>query len=320
MNAQRQYIGGTWRDGAEGLPVLNPSDGQAMARIARGTAADVDAAVQAAQAALDGAWGKLDATARGRLLLRMAELIRRDAERLARMESEDVGKPLTLARNDAAVCARYLEYYGGAADKVHGETIPFQNGFTVVTVWEPHGVTAHIVPWNYPLQMTGRSVAPALAMGNAIGLKPAEDTPMTAFALARLSEEAGLPPGAFNVVTGLGEEAEAALSAHPGVGHISFTGSNEVGALVQAAAKNAVPVTLELGGKSPQVVFADADLDEAAATVVRGIVQNAGQTCTAGSRVLIEEGIYDGFTADLARRFRARGWGRRAKTSTSARS
>jgi len=303
MNTQQHYIGGTWRGASEGLPVFNPSDGQVMARIARGTAADVDDAVQAA---LDGAWGKLDATARGRQLCRLADLIRRDAESLARTESEDVGKPLTLARNDVAVCARYFEYYGGAADKVHGETIPYQNGFTVATIWEPHGVTAHIVPWNYPLQMTGRSVAPALAMGNAIVLKPAEDTSLTALALARLAEEAGFPPGAFNVVTGLGEEVGAALSAHPGVGHISFTGSNEVGALIQAAAaKNAVPVTLELGGKSPQIVFADADLDEAAATVVKGIIQNSGQTCTAGSRVLIEDSVYDDFTADLAQRFRA---------------
>ena len=304
MNMQQHYIGGTWRGASESLPVLNPSDGQVMARIARGTAVDIDAAVQAAQAALDGDWAKLDATARGRRLCRLADLIRRDAESLARMESEDVGKPLTLARNDVAVCARYFEYYGTAADKVHGETIPFQNGFTVMTVWEPHGVTAHIVPWNYPLQMTGRSVAPALAMGNAIVLKPAEDTSLTALALARLAEEAGFPPGAVNVVTGLGEEAGAALSAHPGVGHISFTGSNEVGALIQAAAaKNAVPVTLELGGKSPQIVFADAALDDAATTIVKGITQNAGQTCSAGSRVLIEDGIYDDFTADLARRF-----------------
>jgi len=306
MDTHPHYIGGQWQTARDGIDVVNPSDGQIMARIARGRAADVDAAVTAAQAALDGAWGKLTATERGRLLCRLAELIRRDAEDLARTESEDVGKPMTLARNDVAVCARYFEYYGGAADKVHGETIPFVNDFTVLTVWEPHGVTAHIVPWNYPLQMTGRSVAPALAMGNAIVLKPAEDTSLSALMLARLAEEAGFPPGAFNVVTGLGEEAGAALSAHPGVGHISFTGSNEVGTLIQAAAaKNAVPVTLELGGKSPQLVFADANLSEAAATVVRGITANAGQTCSAGSRVLIEESIYDAFTTDLAHRFSA---------------
>jgi aldehyde dehydrogenase (NAD+) len=204
------------------------------------------------------------------------------------------------------VCARYFEYYGTAADKVHGETIPFHDGFTVMTVWEPHGVTAHIVPWNYPLQMTGRSVAPALAMGNAIVLKPAEDTSLSGLALARLAEEAGFPAGAFNVVTGLGEEVGAALSAHPGISHISFTGSTEVGTLIQtAAAKNTIPVTLELGGKSPQLVFADADLAEAADTIVKGITQNSGQTCSAGSRVLIQDSIYDSFTGALAKRFAA---------------
>ncbi len=304
MDRQHHYIAGEWRPAAAGIDVVNPSDGQVMAQIARGTAVDADAAVSAARDALAGAWGKLTATERGRLLGRLAELIRRDAEKLAHTESEDVGKPLTLARNDVAVCARYFEYYGAAADKVHGETIPFVSDFTVLTVWEPHGVTAHIVPWNYPLQMTGRSVAPALAMGNAIVLKPAEDTSLTALMLARLTEEAGFPPGAFNVVTGLGEEVGAALAAHPGIGHISFTGSNEVGTLIQAAAaKNAVPVTLELGGKSPQLVFADANLVDAAATVVRGITANAGQTCSAGSRVLIEDAIYDDFTAELGRRF-----------------
>ena len=306
MQTREHFIGGEWHASAESIPVLNPSDGRLMARIAKGTAADVDAAVVAGHAARTGVWGRLDATARGRLLCRFADLIRRDAERIARIESEDVGKPLTLARNDVEVCARYFEYYGAAADKVHGETIPFQPGFTVLTVWEPHGVTAHIVPWNYPLQMTGRSVAPALAMGNAIVLKPAEDTSLSALELARLAREAGFPPGAFNVVTGLGEEVGAALSAHPGIGHVSFTGSNEVGTLIQAAAaQNAVPVTLELGGKSPQIVFADADLATAATTVVRAITQNAGQTCTAGSRVLVDAAIYESFTADLATRFRA---------------
>jgi aldehyde dehydrogenase (NAD+) len=306
MQTQQQFIGGSWRAGAQTLPIINPSDGQEVGRIARGTAADVDAAVRAGLAALEGEWGRTDAAARGRLLLRMAEFIRRDAESLAKLESLDVGKPLSQARTDVTVCARYFEYYAGAADKVHGETIPFQDGFTVMTVWEPHGVTAHILPWNYPLQMTGRSIAPALAMGNAIVVKPAEDTSLTALALARLAEEAGFPAGVFNVVTGLGEEAGAALCAHPGVSHISFTGSPEVGTLVQtAAAQRTIPVTLELGGKSPQVVFADADLNDAAATITRAITQNSGQTCSAGSRVIIEDRAYDSFTADLAKRFKA---------------
>lgn len=306
MSIHQHYIGGAWEAGADTLPVLNPSDGQEMARIARGGAAEIDRAVRAAQGALDGAWGRLDAAARGRLMLRLADLIRRDRESLARLESEDVGKPMSLARSDVDFAARYFEYYGGAADKVHGDTIPFQNGYTVMTVWEPHGVTGHIVPWNYPIQMTGRSVAPALAMGNAAVLKPAEDTSLSALALARLAEEAGFPAGAFNVVTGLGEEAGAALSAHPGIGHISFTGSTEVGTLIQsAAARNTIPVTLELGGKSPQVVFADANLDDAAGTITRGITQNSGQTCSAGSRVLVEERVYDRFMDELSARFRA---------------
>lgn len=306
MNAHQNFIGGTWIGAQATLPVINPSDGQVMGEIARGGAAEIDRAVEAAQAALDGEWGRLDAAARGRLLLALSGLIRRDHERLARMESEDVGKPLTLARGDVTVCARYFEYYGGAADKVHGDTIPFQNGFTVMTVYEPHGVVGVISPWNYPLQMSGRSIAPALAMGNAVVLKPAEDTSLTALALAALAEEAGFPKGALNVVTGLGEEAGAALASNPGIHHISFTGSREVGSLIQAAAaRNTIPVTLELGGKSPQIVFADADLAEAGGVIVRAITQNAGQTCSAGSRVLIEDGIYDRFTADLADRFRA---------------
>lgn len=306
MNVHRHFIGGDWIGGVATLPVVNPSDGQVMAEIARGGAPEIDRAVAAAEAALAGEWGRLDAVSRGRLLTKLSELIRRDAEALARLESEDVGKPLTLARGDVQVCARYFEYYGGAADKVHGDTIPFQAGFTVMTVYEPHGVVGVIVPWNYPLQMTGRSVAPALAMGNAVVLKPAEDTSLTALALARLAAEAGFPAGALNVVTGLGEEAGAALAAHPGIHHVSFTGSREVGTLIQAAAaRNTIPVTLELGGKSPQIVFADADLDEAGAVITRAVTQNAGQTCSAGSRVIVEDAVYDRFTADLARRFEA---------------
>ncbi len=306
MTNPSHYIGGAWVAAKATLPVVNPSDGQAIGQIGRGGADEIDAAVRAGHAALDGDWGRLDAAARGRLLLRLADLIRRDVEKFAKLESEDVGKPLAQARADANVMARYFEYYGGAADKVHGETIPFQTGFTALTFYEPHGVTGHIVPWNYPMQMMGRSVAPALAMGNAIVLKPAEDTSLTALALAALTEEAGFPKGVFNVVTGLGEEAGAALTAHPGIGHVSFTGSREVGMLVQqAAAKNVIPVTLELGGKSPQIVFADADFADAANTIVRGITQNAGQTCSAGSRVLIEDRIYDEFAGELARRFKA---------------
>ncbi|MFC4169787.1 aldehyde dehydrogenase family protein [Teichococcus aestuarii] len=304
MQTHGHWIGGRSIAAERHIPVINPSDGHAFARIARGGQAEIDAAVRAAQAALDGPWGRLSATERGRLLTRLATLIERDAEALAQAESRDVGKPIRQARADATACARYFEFYGSSADKMHGDTIPYADGMTVLTVWEPHGVTGHIVPWNYPMQIVGRSVGAALAMGNACVLKPAEDASLSSLMLAELAAEAGFPEGVWNVVTGLGEEAGAALTAHPGISHVSFTGSPEVGTLVQAAAaRNTIPVTLELGGKSPQLVFQDADLDTAAATVMNGIIQNAGQTCSAGSRVLVQAGIFDRFVADLAGRF-----------------
>jgi aldehyde dehydrogenase (NAD+) len=302
------FVGGAWRRGASGetLPLLDPSDGSLLAEIARGNAADIDAAVQAARAALAGPWGALTAAERGRILLKMSALALEQADELARLEALDVGKPVKQGRADAVALARYLEFYGGAADKVHGETIPFANGYTALTLREPHGVTAHIVPWNYPMQIIGRSVGAALAMGNACVLKPAEEACLTALAFARIAERAGMPAGALNVVPGLGEEAGAALSGHPDINHISFTGSVAVGALIQAAAaKNAVPVTLELGGKSPQLVFADADLDDALPFLVNAGIQNAGQTCSAASRILVERAVFDQVVARMAERYRA---------------
>jgi aldehyde dehydrogenase (NAD+) len=225
---------------------------------------------------------------------------------LAELEAIDVGKPLKQARADALALARYMEFYGGAADKVHGETIPYLDGYTVYTLREPHGVTGHIVPWNYPMQIIGRSVGAALAMGNAAVLKPAEEACLTALAFARIAEEAGLPAGALNVVSGLGEEAGAALAAHRDVNHVSFTGSVAVGALVQsAAAANIVPVTLELGGKSPQIVFDDADLDKALPFLVNAGIQNAGQTCSAASRILVQRGVRDELLERMGERYAA---------------
>ena len=302
------FIGGQWRDGAarETLPLLNPSDGNRLADIARGNGADIDAAVVAAQAALDGDWGRLTAAERGRALLRLSQRVLAAAEDLAQLEALDVGKPLKQGRADALALARYLEFYAGAADKVMGETIPFAAGYTALTLREPHGVTGHIVPWNYPMQIIGRSVGAALAMGNACVLKPAEEACLTALAFAQLAAEAGLPAGALNVVPGLGEEAGAALSAHPGVSHLSFTGSVAVGRLVQAAAAlNTLPVTLELGGKSPQIVFADADLDAALPFLVNAGIQNAGQTCSAASRILVERSRFDEVVQRMAERYGA---------------
>jgi aldehyde dehydrogenase (NAD+) len=301
------FVGGRWHAAAnrETLPLLNPSDGSPLGEIARGTGADIDAAVTAAQSALDGAWGVLSAAERGRTLLRMSTAVLAQADELARLEALDVGKPLRQGRADALALARYLEFYGGAADKVHGQTLPLANGYTALTLREPHGVTGHIVPWNYPMQIIGRSVGAALAMGNACVLKPAEEACLTALAFARISHEAGLPAGALNVVPGLGEEAGAALSAHVGVQHLSFTGSVAVGRLIQAAAaRNTIPVTLELGGKSPQIVFDDADVDAALPFLVNAGIQNAGQTCSAASRVLVARTVYDQVAARMAERYR----------------
>lgn len=298
------FIGGRWLSVAETLPLEDPSTGAQIGVIARGGAAEIDAAVQAAEGALTGDWGRMTAAERGRVLAKIGRLVLERADDLAVLEARDVGKPLKQARADALALARYMEFYGGAADKVMGETIPYLDGYTVYTLREPHGVTGHIVPWNYPMQIIGRSVGAALAMGNACVLKPAEEACLTALAFARLAEEAGLPPGALNVVPGLGEEAGAALTAHPGVRHLSFTGSVGVGQLVQAAAaRNVVPVTLELGGKSPQVVFADADLDRALPFLVNAGIQNAGQTCSASSRILVERSRYDEVVARMAARY-----------------
>ena len=303
---RKMFIGGHWiaaRD-ERSIPVIAPSDGEAFNTIARGGAHEVDLAVQAARAALTGPWGRLSATERGRVLLRIGQAVAAHADELARLEARDTGKPMTTARNDIDVLARYFEFYGSAADKVHGQVIPFLTGYQVALLREPLGVTAHIIPWNYPAQMIGRTVAPALAMGNATVLKPAEDTSLSALLFAEIAAGAGLPDGVLNVVTGLGEEASAALTAHPGIDFISFTGSNEVGTLVQqAAARNAVKCVLELGGKSPQIVFADADLDRAVPLIVRAIVQNAGQTCTAGSRLLVEQKAFDSVVGRVAEAF-----------------
>ena len=308
FETHKLFIAGEWRPAAAGetLSLENPSDGTELTRIARGGPADIDRAVAAAREALGGPWGKLTAAERGRLLAAMGRLVLEKADELARLEALDVGKPLRQAKADGLALARYLEFYGGAADKLHGETIPYQQGYTVLTLREPHGVTGHIVPWNYPMQIIGRSVGAALAMGNAAVLKPAEEACLTALAFARIAAEAGLPAGTLNVVTGLGEEAGAALSGHGGIDHLSFTGSVATGALVQAAAaRHAVPVVLELGGKSPQIVFADADLDAALPFLVNAGIQNAGQTCSAASRILIERPIHDRLLDRMAERYRA---------------
>jgi len=286
--------------------MMDPSDGAPFAAIARGNAADIDAAVGAADTAFRGAWGKLAPAEKGRLLAALSRAILEHADELALIEARDCGKPVKQARADVAACARYFEFYGGATDKLQGATLPYPEGFTVLTWREPHGVTGHIIPWNYPLQIFGRSVGGALAAGNACVVKPAEDACLSLLRVAQLAADVGMPAGALNIVTGLGREAGAALAEHPGIAHLSFTGSPATGAWVAAAgAKRHCPVTLELGGKSPQIVFADADIEAALPALVNAIVQNAGQTCSAGSRLLIERSRYEEVLVRLGERFAA---------------
>jgi aldehyde dehydrogenase (NAD+) len=301
------FINGEWVTPVNGeqLALTDPSTGEDIGTIARGTAADIDAAVAAAESARHGEWARTPAFERGRILARIGKLILTRVEDLAQLEATDVGKPLTQARADAIAMARYMEFYAGAADKIHGETIPYLDGYTVYTLREPHGVTGHIVPWNYPMQIIGRSVGGALTMGNTCVLKPAEEACLTALAFADIACEAGLPAGVLNVVPGLGAEAGAALSSHIGVHHMSFTGSVGTGQLIQtAAAQNVIPVTLELGGKSPQLVFGDADIEAALPFLVNAGIQNAGQTCSAASRILVQRGIYDEVTSKMAAKYR----------------
>ncbi|TVP46976.1 MAG: aldehyde dehydrogenase family protein [Halomonas sp.] len=306
---QQALIGGQWVNTAATMQVEAPATGEPLARIARCQAEEVDAAVQAARQAFAGQlgeWASWSARQRSEWLLRFADVIEAHQEQLAQLECADTGKPMTQAKGDISACARYFRFYGGAADKLHGETIPFENDFAVMTLREPYGVCAQIIPWNYPAQIFGRCVAAALAAGNTIVLKPAEDACLSVLCLAELAVNHSLPAGALNVVPGFGYEAGASLAAHPQIDHLSFTGSPETGTQVaQAAAQHHVPVTLELGGKSPQLVFADADLDAALPAVVRGIIQNAGQTCSAGSRLLVQRDIAESVVAHLCERFAA---------------
>ena len=286
------------------VEVTDPSTGQVMALTVDCGPEEVGRAVDAA-VAVQPAWRRQAVAERARILRRIALLIERDLDELGRLESQQTGKPLTQGRRDAELTARYFDFYASAVETFHGSTIPLNETSFVFTHYEPYGVTASIVPWNYPLQILARSIAPSLAMGNCVVAKPAEEAPLTALRLAELALEAGLPPGALNVVPGLGESTGAALTAHPEVRHISFTGSVEVGRLIShAAAERLIPVTMELGGKSPNVVFGDADLDRAAPIIVNSILQCAGQTCSAGSRLLVHRDVHDELVDRIAAAFR----------------
>ncbi len=288
----------------ERFAVLDPSTEEVIAWAARGDARDVERAVQAARRALPD-WRDAPPKERAALLFALANALRERADDFAYWEACNSGKPLQRARKEVLSTARYFEFYAGAADKFYGDTIPLGAKYVDFTLREPLGVTAHIVPWNFPLNMIGRSVAPALAMGNTAVVKPAEQTPITAFKLAELMRDLGFPPGVCNVVSGYGEEAGAPLSRHPGVDGITFTGSVEVGRLImRAAAEHIRPVVLELGGKSPIIVFDDADPEHAAAETAKAIYSNTGQVCSAGSRLLVQRGIKDAVLEALVERSR----------------
>lgn len=303
VSYDRLYIGGEWRPPRSGdsFADLDPATREPITQVARGTAADVDDAVAAARGAAEG-WAKRSPTERGQILRRWGQLIREHAEELAVIEARDVGKPVSAARMNVMVGLGNLEYAAGYADKVIGATLPSRSPDHTGLTWrEPWGVCASVLAWNVPAIMFCSAAGPTLSVGNTLVLKPSEMAPMVTVALTALAEEAGMPPGVLNLVSGLGPEAGVALTSHPGVDHVSFVGSAATGrAVMKAAADNLVPVRLELGGKSPNVVFADADLDKAVPAIVESITENAGQNCYAGSRLLVEQSVFDTVVEQVA--------------------
>jgi aldehyde dehydrogenase (NAD+)/betaine-aldehyde dehydrogenase len=303
VDTTQSFINGQSVSSAETYDNIDPATGQSLGPVARSGEKEVDQAVETASAA-QRAWAKTLPEDRARLLTRLAGLIERDAEVLARVESEDTGKPLTQARADAVVCARYFRFYGHAIDSYYSVAIPLGPNMHVYTRKEPFGVVGSIVAWNYPMQLLARAAAAAIATGNATIVKPADETPRTAVMIARLAIEAGIPAGIFNVVTGIGAEAGAALTAHPGISQLGFVGSTQIGsAIAHAAADRVIPTVLELGGKSAQIVFPDADLNTAATFLTKAILQNAGQTCSAGSRLLVHQSVHEEVISKVAQNF-----------------
>ncbi len=293
------FIDGQWVDAESGKTFTspNPATGETLAEVAEADKADIDKAVSAARRAFEGKWSKLSARDRGRLMYKLAQLIESRTQELAALETADNGKPIReSAFVDLPQVAENFEYFAGFATKIEGETIPVPGQMFNYTLREPIGVCGQIIPWNFPLLMAAWKLAPALAAGNTIVLKPAEQTPVTAMELGKLIQEAGFPEGVVNIVPGYGETAGAALTAHPGIDKVAFTGSTEVGKLIaHAAADNLTKVSLELGGKAPNIVFADADIEQAVSGAMMGIFFNQGQVCCAGSRLFLDERIKEEF-------------------------
>jgi acyl-CoA reductase-like NAD-dependent aldehyde dehydrogenase len=305
----KMLVGGDWRESSSGAnsSILDPSTNQVIAEVPKATRQDAKAAVESARQALESAeWRDMDPSKRGRILTKLTGLIRENSEELARLETVNEGKLLRESKGDVAWAARTFEYFAGLADKIEGETIPVPPKRLNYTLREPLGVTVHIVPWNYPIALASRSMAPALAAGNTVVVKPSETTPLTALKLGEFALKAGVPKGVVNVVTGSGAEVGSELVSNPDVDGIIFTGSAETGKQVmEAAAKNVTHVLLELGGKNPHIVFPDADLSRAVRSVKDGIFTNAGQMCWAGSRAFVHESIHFGFVSELVAKAKA---------------
>ncbi|GCL73293.1 MULTISPECIES: aldehyde dehydrogenase [Paenibacillus] len=309
MEQYQLYIGGQWVEAQSGerSESINPYTNEAWASVPVGAEADIDLAVQAARRAFDeGPWSKMSNSERGRLLIRLAHLIENNIERLAQIETRDNGKLIRETTAHLKSLVDYYIYFGGMADKIHGDVIPLNKTSVLnYTLREPIGVVGAITPWNSPLLLTTWKAAPALAAGNVMVIKPSSTTPCSILEFAKLVEEAGFPPGVFNVVTGPGSRIGNYLVQHPGVDKISFTGGTDTGrSLASLAGKHIKRITLELGGKSPNIVFEDANLDNAVMGVMAGIYAACGQTCSAGSRLLLQRSIYDEFLNKLAERSR----------------
>ncbi len=293
----QNFIGGKWVDGTQGerLTIENPANGEILAEVARTKAQDVDNAVAAARACVDSrALVGMRPMDRGRMVIDMGRKLRERTEEIARLITLDCGKRISEAMSEVEGSARYFEYYGGMAEKIEGRYIPLGDGYVDYVVPYPYGVTAHIVPWNFPNQMVARSLAPALTAGNAAVVKTAELDPLSAYVYGELAEQAGFPEGAVNIICGTGEEAGAVLASHPDIDHIVFTGSVATGkSIMRAAAETVIPCVMELGGKSPSIVFPDADLDAVIANSMAGIFMNSGQVCDAMSRLIVHNDVYD---------------------------
>jgi aldehyde dehydrogenase (NAD+) len=306
IDQKKLLINNEWRDASGGktMDVVNPATEEVVATVASADKNDVDAAVSAARAAFNGPWGKLSARERGRLVSRLADRLMEKADEVSRLETLHNGKPIFESRQiEIPAAAECFEYYAGWADKVMGETIPVKGNFLTYTLREPLGVVAAIVPWNFPLLLAAWKVAPALATGNTVILKPASQTPLTAIALGEIAVEVGLPPGVLNVVTGPGSSVGQAIVEHPGIDKIAFTGDTSTGkGIMRAAADTLKKITLELGGKSPNVVLPDADIDAALRGATTGIFYGKGEVCAAGSRLLVAKEIKDEFMTKLAAR------------------